>query len=1312
MPSKRAISRAPASIPPALIRVVRIVGITGLTALALFCAILLAVRFVVFPRVEAYRDDLIAALSKQLGQPVEIDGLATGWDGWNPKLVIRGFRVRSGAGAVAAPLLDLPEVDLIVAWTSLPLLDLRLKRLVIERPRLAIRRDRGGMLHVAGMELDPGQMTDDRPLTDWLLRQPHIVVHDALVTWNDDLRNAPQLVLDQVQFRLDSRFGRHRFGLRGAPPPELAAPIDVRGDLAGASVNELQHANGKLYIRLDYADIAAWNEWLPLPVPIASGKGALRVWFDLADGGPKEIVADLELADVKAKLGAELAELDLAHLSGRAGWRAAPPRREFYGRQLAFVTTGGQRLDPSDFTLTLRDAAGGNAATGLLEFDRLELAPLRDLAVHLPIPERLRADLARYAPRGTLTHGRVLWEGPVDAPLVYNVAADFADLGVAAQGALPGAQGLAGRVEATQAAGDLKLASRGGALELPQGVAGSLLFDSLSGDVSWEHKPDRTDVRIERLEFANRDTAGRAVGTYRTTAKGPGEIELDAQLARADLAQLHRYLPLPENDAVRSWLRSALVKGTAGDVRLKLVGNLAGFPFANGKGRQFALTAQARNVVLDYARGWPPVSDLDAEVRIDGAKLTVDASRGRISGVLLGKVRAEIGDLAAVHPLLGIDGDASGATADFLRFIDSSPVAGWIDHLTDGAQATGDGRLGLKLSLSLGDPAATKVAGEYLFAGGEFRLVGAPALSQINGKLLFTEREVRARDLAAEVLGGPAKFAIASADDQVRVTGSGTASVAALRREYNPPFGEALSGNVDWTLAASLVGNVSAWTLESSLKGITVDLPAPLGKAPAEIVPLKVERRVNAAQPNEDMLSITYGQVGRLSLHRRLAAAGATVDRGLLLLGRAAETGAVERADRPGMWLRGELPLLNFDDWLALRRRGKSAGATTGELELEGVDLDVGVLEAFGRRFNDAKVGGRRSQDDWRLDLRARELAGVANWSAPTADAPNGRLAARLARLMSPNAAELTPWKGAAAEAAVKPEAGAGNPWPAIDIEADGYFVRGRDIGRLEFVAHPRGTDWRIDKLVLSNEGGRLAAEGQWQVAGKEQQTKLDVALDLTEAGKFLSRIGYADALRNGPTKVKGQLAWAGAPNDFDYPTLTGTFRIDVGPGRFTKIEPGIGKLLGVLSLQALPRRITLDFTDVFSEGFTFDDITGDVRVQNGVMKTDNLRLNGPAAKVDIAGEVDLARETQRLTVRVQPALSGSLSAGAALLFLANPIIGAAVGAGSLLAQKILRDPIEQMFSYEYQVTGSWSDPIVARQGTATAAALPGPQAK
>ena len=185
----------------------------------------------------------------------------------------------------------------------------------------------------------------------------------------------------------------------------------------------------------------------------------------------------------------------------------------------------------------------------------------------------------------------------------------------------------------------------------------------------------------------------------------------------------------------------------------------------------------------------------------------------------------------------------------------------------------------------------------------------------------------------------------------------------------------------------------------------------------------------------------------------------------------------------------------------------------------------------------------------------------------------------------------------------------------------------------------------------------------------------------------MLKRFGFADLMRGAPTTIKGQLDWPGAPSDYDPTTLSGTRRIEGGPGQFTQIEPGIGELLGVLSLQALPRRIALDFRDVFTEGFAFDRIQGNVKIVRGVMTTDDLRLAGPAARVDISGEANLAHETQKLAVRVLPSLSSTLSTGAAgaamLLLAANPLVAAAVGAGTLLAQKVMKDPFEQMFAYD-----------------------------
>jgi uncharacterized protein (TIGR02099 family) len=1308
MPSLRAFLRIPRAVSLALFRFVRTTVVVGLAAFALA---LLVVRFVVLPQIESYRDTFAGMLARQLGQPVEIAALTTGWDGWNPKLVVEGLRVLDRARASTTPLLLLPKVQLIVSWTSLPLFSLRLKELIVEGPRLAIRRDRSGIVHVAGIEIDPEQATDEMLLSDWILRQREIVVRDALILWDDDLRNAPQLVLDRVQFRLENHFGHHRFGLKGTPPAELAAPLDLRGDVEFDSLNDWQQARGRLFVRLDYADVAAWREWLPLPDQIESGTGALRIWLEFAQHEPREIIADVELANVRAKLGTQLPEIELAHLAGRVGVRKAGAQREVFGRALAFTTKSGERLDPTRFTVTLRQGPGERVESASLEFDALQLAPLVTLGAHLPLPDRVRADLARFAPRGTLRRGRLRWEGPAEAPTSYLAAAEFTEFGLVAQDALPGATGLSGRIDATQDGGEVTIASSNATLDLPRILPGPLAFDNLQGRVKWVRRDGVTTVRLEQLEIANADLAGEIAGTYRMAGKGHGEIDLAARASRGDARQLYRYLPRSIEEPTRDWLRTALVGGTGAEARLKVAGNLADFPFAGGKGGKLTFSAKASDVKLAYAAGWPAIEGLDGDVRIDGTRLTIAVARGRANGVDIGATRVEIPDLAIKVPLLRIDGEAAGPAAGFLSFVNQSPVAARLGPLARDVEVSGGGRLALSIQLPLGPAEEASVNGELTLSEARLRLAGAPELSKVNGKLTFSETEIGARDVAAEMLGGPVKFSIASVDGRPRVTGGGTLDLAALRREFGDAYLERVAGNVDWSIDVDVLAQGRLqWALDSTLKGVSVDLPAPLGKSAGEAVPLHVEGRDETDPPGTDLITASYGRVAKFAAHRGQGAAGATIDRAVLLLGRAAERPDAANPEQPGLWIRGELPALKVSEWIALRPRDKAAGAgrrATG-LALAGADLDVHEFEALGLKFTDLKLAMRQSANGWAFALDGPDIAGTADWSAPGAGAPNGRIAARLTRLAIAGADNAA--AGRSADGGGKGEgqadASAASPWPEIDLAAQSLLSKERDLGRLEFVAQPRGAEWRIDRLLLANAFGRLDAGGAWRIEGPAQETRLDFVLDAKDSGGFLASYGYPEALQGAPAKINGHLSWSGAPHEFDFTTLAGTLRVRVGAGRFTKLEPGPGKLLGVLSLQALPRRVTLDYSDVFSEGFAFDEITGTVQIAGGVMSTSDLRLVGPSAKVDISGEADLATETQRLSVQVQPALSSSVSAGAALLFLANPLVGAAIGAGSLVAQAILQDPVEKIFRFEYTVTGGWSDPIVTKtiEGKASAA--------
>jgi uncharacterized protein (TIGR02099 family) len=1253
----------------------------GVGAAVLFALLLLSLRFWLLPNIESYRGYIVAALSRGIGQDVQIGRLEAGWDGWNPTLTLTDLSIVDANGR---RVLNLPRVNNSVSWRSLFVLDLRLRMLEIERPQLDIRRDAQGKIHVAGMTIDPtAERSSDSRAADWLLRQRSVVVRDALIFWQDDLREAPQLVLDRVNFRLENSGNRHRFGFSGVPPEELAAPLDLRGELKVHSFKDWATGSGRFYLRLDYADLAAWREWLPLPVDVSSGKGAVRFWVSVDHAMATEVVADLELKGLVARLRPDLPQLAVDGVSGRVGWRQSAEKTEVFGRSLALV--GREATLPSaDFSWSTR---GGDPATrdNELTLSHVTLEPLSTLVRYLPLEASLREEVARYSPRGFIDEATAAWRGEAAAPTTFSVKAKLRNIGANAVAPFPGVHNVSGELEATEEGGSLQLASRQIALRFPSLYEQPLLFDTLQANASWRREKDGVKLKIEDASFSNNHAAGTASVEYRSLPDGPGFIDATAHLTRADGRYVYAYLPMPLNASAREWVQRSIVAATATDTRLKLKGNLGEFPFVGDKGGIFQVDARFNEGILDYALHWPRLEHVRGDIHFRGTRVTINSEAAETLGVSLGKVSVTIPDM--LHTRLLIEGEAYDQTRDFLRYVASSPVADMIGHMTDSLQATGNGRLSLKLDLPLAKLSESRVAGEYEFMGNRLHVdEDVPDIDQLNGKVIFTEKDMRASLTAGDVLGGPATIQVSTPSGVLHVRGNGTLDLALLRKRFNLPLAAQVSGKTDWQLALETDNGKAEWLLESSLRGAVVDLPAPFSKAAASELPLRVAK--GTYDSGQEFFRASYGKVAQMEVLRKAATRPGEkppIDRAVIAFGEARA-----EAEKPGLWLSGKLDQLDLDRWLALKIFGKGGDdATSGvSLPIGGGELTIGNLLFTGRRFNNLRLSAGVQDRNWKMQIQGNELAGTFNWIGSTKSDPNGKLTARLQKLNLPSSEE--PKKSEAHDDK------ASRDLPSLDVVAESFHLKDRDLGRLELQAHPEDGQWSLDRFALVSAEGSIHAAGQWRPAGKTQSTQLDVSIEAKDAGAFLKRFGYLDAIKAAPSTLKGNVSWEGSPQSLDYATLSGQIALQSGKGQFSQLDPGIGKLLGVLSLQALPRRISLDFRDVFSQGFAFDEITADVKITQGVMSTQNLRISGPAARVELSGEANLVRETQNLRVKVLPSLSSSAAIGAAIF---NPLLGGAVYLGS----KVLKDPIDQIFAYEYRITGGWSDPHVEKYLAATA---------
>jgi len=1246
---------------PAVGRAWRLLCWTLFAAWLVFAVLTLVLRYAVLPRVADYQAQIEQAASNAVGQPVRIGRVRARWQGLNPDLVLDDVQVTDHQGN---PAFSLARVESVLSWQTLWRLRPTLDLLAFDAPVLHVRRETSGKISIAGLETE-GE--SDPAFIEWLLEQKHIRVHNASIVWDDRLRAAPPLVLEDLQLGLDSSGRRHRFGLSAVPPAELAARIDLRGEIKGEIGEALDELSGKLFVELDYADLAGWRPWVDYPVYLPQGRGALRMWGDLQAGAGK-LLTDFALEDVRIRLGRNLPELGLASMRGRLEGRYQTDRWSVSGQQVELQTRDGIRVAPTDFQAAWRLNPETSGLEGSASATFLDLGVLASLAAYVPLDEQSRALLQKHRPQGRIAEMRASWAMAGDVLQRYALKAGFSQLGLEAGGYFPGASGLSGRVDLSEKGGELVLDAGRSGLSLPAVFPEpDIALDSLKAKASWR-VGTAIDIKLEKLDFAGPDAAGSASGTYRYTGQGPGEIDLQARIERGEGAAVWRYMPHAVNADARTWLRRGIVAGRGYDGKLVLKGDLKDFPFRDGKGGQFLVTAKAAGAKIDYAPGWPVIDNIDGEMSF-GVGMKVRASKGRILGAELSGVTVSIPDFESHDEILQVRGVAQGPTMEFLRFIDQSPVAEKIDRFTDGMKASGNGRLDLELDIPLRHALDTRMRGNYAFQNNQLQpLAGLPPLTQVNGRLQLTENSIVAQDIAGRIFGGPLKVQVKSVADKVSVLAAGTANMADVSKHFAFPLINHLAGKAGWKADISIRKRNADFVIDSDLLGVSSPLPEPLNKSATMPLALHIERTAPDAQ--REQYRITLGKVAQGLIIRRQE----IWERGVFALG-----DAEMRLPDKGLAVRVSLPQINADAWKNYLPDGSgtAAGAPGDGLALNVVSLKTPRFHLLGRDYSQLDTQLRPRDGGWQISLNTREAVGDIFWRSTGEGWVEGnfkRLVIRPATDINDGNAELI------------------NTLPGMSLSVDDFYVGEKAFGKLELKARNDKGAWRLDTLSLQNPDGALKGKATWMNVGRNE-THLDFELTARDVGKLLDRLGYADAVRRGTAKLSGDLQWNGPLTGIHYPSLTGQMTVSAEKGQFNKLEPGVGKLLGLISLQSLPRRLTLDFRDIFSDGLAFDSINATLSVKKGIMRTvEPLRIKGPAASIEMQGETDLKAETEDLQVVVRPEIGNAAAIGVALV---NPVVGAA----TLLANTLLPNPLNRLFSYRYHVTGSWSDPKVDKAG-------------
>ncbi|WP_038034304.1 MULTISPECIES: YhdP family protein [unclassified Thioalkalivibrio] len=1247
--------------------------------------------------------------SERLDRRVTADGVELGWAGWSPALVARDVRVEMPGGEPVA--IERLGVSLS-AGASLrsrhPAFAVR-----IEGVELRLVRHADGQFSLHGREIGMGE---GRVLTIPVAQWPDVEAEAVRLTWEDrgaGLESSAQLARAALRTAHD---GSLRLYLDGA--------LDAGGSGAAGGDFELglqapaaDLRDGRFFLRADAVDLTAWQPWLAyLGWPAPEGSASLRLWGALADGRMVWLRGDHETT---LNLAGEPVGPAIGH---RFDWRVRDGRHQ--------SSWSGTRPGSGDLRLAYRLEGEPRE----LVVDGVELAA-RDVEVepYSPLLTLLREAapelaerIAELHPRGTLSVAR--FEARREEGRLQPVwaEADVHDLGWRAAGVGLGVQGAAGYLQWRRGGVELLLDSRDLEVVLPRVLADPVALDVARGRLRAERDDaGHWHLAGEGLQAANSDAAVRGRMRMRLDGHEAGpRVDISMDILRADGERTAHYLPLyhlPEN--TYQWLVDSIVTGVSTGGGMVYRGRGKDFPFADGEG-VFDLWADVEAGILDYQEGWPRAEDLAGRLLFHNASFRAEGARGRILDTEVSDTRIGIRDME--NAVLELEGAAEGDAADLLTYLRQADLLEDAAELRDQARLDGPTRLGLSLTLPLqeGRMDETRVAGDLDLRGTRAEVPGWPAvLEDVEGRVRFdTADRIRAEGVTARVHNETVTL---GADwpldgEMARLTASGMQPLGPWLEDY-PQLAPYLEGSAHWEARLRLGPAVDGVRLDlnSDLAGVAIDWPEPIGKPAEEVRPL--ELTLPLGHDGAGIGHLTLGSV--LRAHMRLSPTAAPEDpavrgaeprtaaRGIALQSMALEIGAPSASalalPGAGVSVRARLPELMVDPWLEalseapwdgevdLGAGGEDGGQTNGAVALTRLELDIRDRVRWGEHaLPGLRFLGRRGAAGWDLEVASDWLAGEARWR-PMAAGGRDRWEAHLSYLVL----EDLEWDGEARpDPEVKPVA-AGTfedprVWPAVDLTLDSLVLGDYRFADIELGLEPQTDGLVVRDLEVRAPDGDLHADavGVWEIGHDGlPESRLDVTLSGDDWGAAMRSAGLSRALVGGSGEGSLSLNWPGPLYAPRLALLAGSMELALEDGRLADVEPGAGRLLGLVSLDVLPRRLRLDFRDVFTEGLTFGELTADATLRDGDLYVPALRMEGPSARVRLSGRTGLVARDYDHEIVVVPSLRTALPIVGALV--GGPVTGVVV----LLAERVLGigDQIEEAARVEYAVTGPWDDPQV-----------------
>ena len=716
-------------------------------------------------------------------------------------------------------------------------------------------------------------------------------------------------------------------------------------------------------------------------------------------------------------------------------------------------------------------------------------------------------------------------------------------------------------------------------------------------------------------------------------------------------------------------------------------------------------------MTLVYGESWPRVENLAAQVEFRNEGMSARFLSGRIGDIPVGSADARFPDFKTGE--LQIHVTASGDTADALTFLRATPLDALAEHAFSGVVAKGSLQTHVELFLPFKDFDHRRVLVHGQLEGVTLNKAGSTVTAtDLNGDFDIDGAQVAHSDIRGHFLGGTFQMQARAPRNRpltrTQLEFRGTLSGDALRAALSLPAGISIDGQTDWRALLKMAPEPNrerSLRVSSTLVGLAMKLPAPLDKPADTPMPSWFEIQWPA----------NGGPQGRVALGSVVSGSYALESdtNGMRLAHLALNFGAGEpsSSDAQVFNVGGSVARLDLAGWLRLSPSGNGTKPTADYLR--NARLNVAELDYLGLEFRDVSLDLSVAEGSLHIAVGGPNVVGTI--ILPSAADPSQPWDLQFERLRfdSPDLDGPTVPKvaGATTPAAATTPAGAtvgatpgstpsGDPRtiPAINFHAADLIMGERQFGDVRATLLKLDDGVSLQQLSATGASFSVSAQGEWR--GKDAGLGHIVGtLSSTDVQSTLKQLGYADVIQAKSGHMEFNLNWAGAPTADALSDATGHVQLVLDKGQIVGLKPGAGRVLGIASVAALPRRLALDFSDLTDKGLAFDTVRGDFDLREGNAYTENVLVKGPAAEIGLIGRVGLKNRDYDQTAVV----TGNLGSSPLPLagFVGGPVLGAAV----LLFTQVFKQPLKGLARGYYRITGNWDNPVVERIKSADAAA-------